>query len=80
MRDINKLSTKAQVEKSWSLNNSIFQENTKEHHSTLEATQRLIQILDSKYEKADLRANTESCTHLSDPDKSSLLELLQEFE
>ncbi len=53
MRDINKLSTRAQIEKSWSLNNSIFQENTKEPQSTLEATKRLIQILDAKYEKAD---------------------------
>ncbi len=77
MRDINKLSTIAQFEKSWSLNNSIFQENTKEPQSTLEATKRLIQILDAKYEKADLRAITENCTHLSDPEKHSLLELLQ---
>ena len=29
MRD-NKLSTRAQIEKSWSLNNSIYQESTKE--------------------------------------------------
>ena len=46
----------------------------------MEATKRLIQILDAKYEKADLRAITENCTHLSDPDKQKLLELLQEFE
>ena len=80
MRDINKLSTRAQIEKSWSLNNSIFQENTKEPQSTLEATKRLIQILDAKYEKANLRTITENCTHLSDPDKQKLLELLQGFE
>ena len=55
MRDINELNTRAQIEKSWSLNNSIFQENTKEPQSTLEATKPLIQILDAKYEKADLR-------------------------
>ncbi len=29
MRDINKLTTKVQIEKSWLLNNSIYQENTK---------------------------------------------------
>ena len=58
MRDINKLSTRAQIEKSWSLNNSIFQENTKEPQSTLVATKRLIQILDTQYEKADLEAIT----------------------
>ena len=80
MRDINKLSTRAQIKKSWSLNNSIYQDSTKEPQSTLEATKRLIQILDTKYEKADLRAITENCTHLSDPEKQSLLELLQEFE
>ena len=80
MRNINKLSTRAQIEKSWSLNNSIFQESTKEPQSTLEATIRLIQILDAKYEKADLRAITENFTHLSDPDKQKLLEFLQEFE
>ena len=38
MRDINKLTNKAQIERSWSLNNSISQENTKESQSTLEAT------------------------------------------
>ena len=80
MRDINKLSTGAQTERSWSLNNSIFEENTKEPQSTLEATKRLIQILDAKYEKVDLRAMTANCTHLSDPDKQKLLVLLQEFE
>ena len=46
----------------------------------MEATKRLFQILDAKYEKADLRAITENCTHLSDPEKQLLLELLQEFE
>ncbi len=51
MREINKLSTRAQIEKSWLLNNSIFQENTKEPQSTMEATKRLIQILEAKYEK-----------------------------
>ncbi len=49
MRDINKLSNKAQIERSWSLNNSIFQENAKEPQSTLEATKHLIHILDAKY-------------------------------
>ena len=78
--EINKLTTNAQIEKSWSLNNSIFQENTKEPQSTLKATKRLIQILDAKSEKADLRAITNNCTHLSDPETQSLLELLQEFE
>ena len=80
MRDITKLNTQAQIEKSWLLNNSIYQENTKEPQSTLEATKYLIQILDAKYEKVDLRAITENCTHLSDPEKQSLLELLQKLK
>ncbi len=42
MRDINKLTTKAQIEKSWSLSNSISQENTKEPQSTLEATKHQV--------------------------------------
>ncbi len=41
MRDINKLTIRAQIEKSWSLNNSIYQENTKEPQS--KATKHLIQ-------------------------------------
>ena len=46
----------------------------------MEATKRLIQILDAKYEKADLKAITENCINHSNPDKQKLLELLQEFE
>ncbi len=76
MRDINKLTTKAQIEKSWLLNNSFYKENTKEPQSTLEATKCLIQILDAKYKKADIRAITENCINLCEPDKQKLLELL----
>ena len=44
-------------------------------------TKHLMQILDAKYEKADLSAIVEyDCMHLSAPDQSSLLELLQDFE
>jgi hypothetical protein len=42
MRDINKLKTRATVEKAWTMNNSIYQETSKEPQSTLEATKRLI--------------------------------------
>ncbi len=48
MRDINKLTIRAQIERSWSLNNSIYQEKTKEPQSTLVATKHLIQIIDAK--------------------------------
>ena len=55
---------------------------SKEPQSMLKATNCLIQILDAKYEKANLRAIVEDdCNkHISAPDKASLLELLQEFE
>jgi hypothetical protein len=48
----------------------------------LEATKCLIEILDAKYEKANLRAITkEECLdHLSATEKDKLLKLLQEFE
>ena len=81
MRDINKLITCTQIEKSWTVNNSIYQDTSKEHYSILEATKHLIQILGTKYEKVHLRANLEhECKHLSAPDQSSLLKLLQDFE
>ena len=49
--------------------------------STLEVTKPLIQILDAKYEEADLMVIIEhDCKHLSAPEQSALLELLQDFE
>jgi len=64
------------------MNNSIYQRMSKEPQSTPKAMKRLIQILDVKYEKADLSAIVEDDynKHFSAPEKSSLLELLQEFE
>ncbi len=80
MRDINKLETLGQIEKSWTVNNSKYQDRSKELQSTLIATKRLMQILDVKYEKTNLRAIIEhDCMHLSDSDQSSLLEPLQDF-
>ncbi len=38
MRDINKFNTLAQIEKSWTMNISIYQEMLKEPQNTLEAT------------------------------------------
>ncbi len=48
----------------------------------LEATKRLIKIIDAKYEKANLKAMTEQdcLNHLSATDKDKLLKLLHEFE
>ena len=51
------------------MNNSIYQDMSKEPQSTLEATKSLLQILDTKNEKADLRAIVENdCKHLSAPE------------
>ena len=51
MRNINSLvSTK--IDKTWAVNNSM----THEPMSTKVATQRVVKILDAKYERADLQA------------------------
>ena len=49
MRDINSLTT-SKMERAWTVNNSLVHEPP----STHEATQRVVYILDAKYEKADL--------------------------
>ena len=76
MRDINSLTT-SKMEKAWTVNNSM----THEPHSTQEATQQVVHILDAKYEKADLQSVVSAnCTHLSLQDQNKLLELLTELE
>ena len=82
MRDINNLRTKTAADKAWIVNNSIYQSTSQEPQSTLDATKRLIKILDAKYEKANLRAITEDdcLNHLSATERNKLLQLLQEFE
>jgi hypothetical protein len=64
------------------VNNSIYQNTSKELQSMLEARKCLIEILDAKYEKANLRAITEEdcLNHLSATERDKLLKLLQEFE
>ena len=76
MRDINSLAT-SKMDKAWAVNNSMVHEP----QSTHEATQQVVNILDAKYEKADLQAivSTNS-THLSLQDQNKLLELLTAFE
>ncbi len=65
------------MDKAWAVNNSM----AHEPHSTQEATQRVVQILVAKYEKADLQSVVSTnCTHLSLQDQNKLLELLTEFE
>ena len=61
MRDINCL-TKSKIEKAWTVNNSM----AHKPQSMQEMTQRVVHILDAKYEKADLQSVVcANCTHLS---------------
>ena len=76
MRNINSLAS-TKIEKAWAVNNSMAQEPM----STKKATQRVVEILDANYEKADLQAVVDATgPHLSLHDKNKLLELLKEFE
>jgi hypothetical protein len=82
MRDIKNLRTRVAANNAWTVNNNIYQNTSKERQSTLKATKCLIEILDAKYKKANLRAITkEECrNHLSATEKDKLLKLLKEFE
>jgi hypothetical protein len=82
VRNINKLKNRAIIERAWTMNISIYQNMSKEPQSMLEATKRLIQILEARYENADLRAivKDDCIKHLSVTEKALLLEPLQEFE
>ena len=52
----------------------------KEPRSTEEATNRVVQILDANYKKANLQEVVNTCTHLSPEEKDMLLELLTDYE
>ena len=61
MRDINSL-TMSKMERIWAVNNSMVQELLSMH----ELIERVVHILDAKYEKADLQSVVSAnCTHLS---------------
>jgi hypothetical protein len=78
MRDITKLSTRSMIERAWMANNIVMIHEPK---STLEATQRVVKILDAQYEKANLTvAVNENCGHLSASHQEKLLKILIEFE
>ncbi len=63
------------------MSTSMYQDTSKEPLSMLEGTKHYIQILDAKYEQADLKEIMKNhCKHLNAPEQSLLLELLQEFE
>ena len=76
MRDINSL-TSPSMDKAWANKDSMVHEL----HSMQEVTERVVNILDTKYEKADFQSViSTNCSHLSLQDQNKLLELLTEFE
>ena len=76
MRNINSLN-RTRTKAAWAHNNT----RAQEPQSTEEATQRMVRILDAKYEKADLQAVVrDNCSHLNQIQQGKLLELLTEFE
>jgi hypothetical protein len=77
MRNIDNLSDITKIEKAWSVNNYL----ANEPQSTLDATKRVVQILDANYAKTDLQAVVEdNCIHLSLHEQNELLDLLKDFE
>ena len=76
MRDVNS-QTMSKMKKAWAVNNSM----AHKPHSMQEATQRVVHILYTKYEKADLQTVVSAnCTHLYLQEQNWFLELLIEFE
>ncbi len=77
MRNINNLQLKPSISRAFKLNSSFAQEPT----STRNATKRVVEILDAKYDKADLPSIVKNnYAHLSTPHCNLLLALLLKFE
>ncbi len=77
MRNINNLQLKSSISRAFKLNANYAQEPK----STRNATKRVVEILDAKYDKADLPSIVKNnCAHLSMPHQSSLLTLLLKYE
>jgi hypothetical protein len=77
MRNINNLQLKPSISRALKLYSSFAQEPT----STCNATKRVVEILDAKYDKADHPSIVKNnCTHLSTSHCNSLLVLLLKFE
>ncbi len=77
MRNINDLQLKSSILRAFKLNANYAQEP----ESTCIATKRVVEILDDKYDKADLPSIVKNnCTHLSAPHQSLLLTLLLKYE
>ncbi len=77
MRNIDNLQLKPIISRALKLNSSLAQEPV----STPNATKRAVEILDAKYDKADLPSIVKNdCAYLSMPHCNSLLTLLLKFE
>jgi hypothetical protein len=77
MRNINSLQLKSSILRVLKLNASYAQEP----ESTRNATKRVVEILGTKYDKADLPSIVKNnCAHLSTPHQSSLLTLLLKYK
>jgi hypothetical protein len=77
MRNINNLQLKPSISRVFKINSSFAQEPV----STRNTTKRVVEILDAKYDKADLPCIVKNdCPHLSMPHRNSLLTLLLKFE
>ena len=77
MRDITNLQLKPSITKALRHNTCLAQEPINTHS----ATKRVMEILDAKYEKADLPAIVrENCSHLQASDREKLLSVLLKFE
>ncbi len=77
MRNINNLQLKHSISRLLKLNSSFAQEPTSTHN----ATKHVVEILDAKYDKADLPGIVKNnCVHLSTSHRNLLLVLLLQFE
>ncbi len=77
MRNINNLQLKYSISRALKLNSSYAQKS----ESTRNATKRVVEILDAKYDKADLPSIVKiNCTHLSMPHQNLLLPLLLKYK
>jgi hypothetical protein len=77
MRDIANLQLKTSISRALKHNASFAQEPV----STRNATKRVVEILDTKYEKADIPAIVRDyCSHLSETDREKLFSMLLKFE
>jgi hypothetical protein len=76
MRIINNLQLKSSIFRAFKLNSSYAQESERRN-----ATKRVVEILDAKYDKADLLSIVKNnCMHLSTPHWNLLLALLLKYE